>query len=94
MSNRGKFRVARFCSSGRREKKFIPAALANRKGSRVLIVGETEHFAQEGGMIGFCLQENKIRFEINLDVAERAKLKISARLLALAKTIVGGPRGG
>ena len=44
-------------------------------------------------MIGFCLEENKIRFEINLETAQKAKLRISSRLLALAKTVIGGPKG-
>lgn len=61
--------------------------------SPVLTVGERDNFAQDGGMIGFCLEQNKIRFEINLDAAERAKLRISSRLLALAKTVIGGQRG-
>jgi hypothetical protein len=56
-------------------------------------VGESINFAQGGGMIGFLLEDNKVRFEINLEAAERAKLKISARLLALAKTVIGGPKG-
>jgi len=56
-------------------------------------VGESEHFVQEGGMIGFLLEENKIRFEVNLEAAERAKLKMSSRLLELAKTVIGGHRG-
>jgi hypothetical protein len=78
---------------GTAEKKSIPAMLANLKREGVLTVGESEHFAQEGGMIGFFLEDNKVRFEINLNAAERAKLKISARLLALAKTVIGGPKG-
>jgi hypothetical protein len=56
-------------------------------------VGEADHFVQDGGMIGFFLDDNKVRFNINLDAAGRAKLKISARLLALAKTVIGGPKG-
>jgi hypothetical protein len=40
-------------------------------------------------MIGFLVVDNKVRFEINLEAAERAKLKISSRLLLLAKTVVG-----
>jgi hypothetical protein len=44
-------------------------------------------------MIGFFLEDNKVRFEINLGAAEQAKLKISARLLTLAKTVIGGPKG-
>jgi hypothetical protein len=44
-------------------------------------------------MIGFVREENKIRFEINLDTAQKAKLRISSRLLALAKSVIGGQRG-
>jgi hypothetical protein len=75
------------------EKRSLSAALANLKGTPVLTVGESDHFAREGGMIGFFLEDNKVRFEINLDAAEHAKLKISARLLELAKTVIGGPKG-
>jgi hypothetical protein len=46
-----------------------------------------------GGMIGFLLEDNWIRFDINLEAAEHAKLKMSSRLLALAKTVTGGHRG-
>jgi hypothetical protein len=75
------------------ERKRLSATLASIKDSPVLTVGESEHFAQDGGMIGFFFEENKIRFEINLEAATQAKLKISARLLALAKTVIGDPRG-
>ena len=78
---------------GTGEKKNIGAAMASASGNAVLTVGESEHFVQEGGIIGFCLEQNKIRFEINLEAAEKAKLKISAKLLALAKTVIGNPRG-
>jgi YfiR/HmsC-like len=78
---------------GADNKKRIPALLSSLKDSPVLTVGETEHFAQEGGMIGLSLEENKIRFEINLGSVEHARLKLSARLLALAKTVLGGSRG-
>ena len=76
------------------EKKAMSATLATLKGNPVLTVGESEHFAQDGGMIGFCLEGNKVRFEINITAAEQANLKISARLLALAKTVIGAPKGG
>jgi hypothetical protein len=56
-------------------------------------VGELEHFAEQGGMIGFFLEEKKVRFEINVGAAENARLKISAKLLALAKTVLGSPKG-
>jgi hypothetical protein len=78
---------------GEGEKKLLPTVLAVLKGNPALIVGESEHFVQNGGTIGFCLEENKIRFEVNLDAAETAKLRISSRLLVLAKTIIGRSRG-
>jgi hypothetical protein len=74
---------------GEGEKKLLGSVLATLKGNPVLVVGESEHFVQEGATIGFCLEENKIRFEINLEAAEKAKLKISSKLLALAKNVIG-----
>jgi hypothetical protein len=76
------------------EKRQLASVLANVKGSPVLTVGESERFVNDGGMIGFCLEENKIRFEINLESAEKAQLRISAKLLALAKIVIGRPRRG
>jgi hypothetical protein len=40
-------------------------------------------------MIGFSMDNNKVRFDINVDAAGRAKLKISSRLLLLAKSVIG-----
>jgi YfiR/HmsC-like len=59
------------------------------KDGPVLTVGESDGFVEQGGMIGFLLVDNKVRFAINVEAAERAKLKISSRLLLLAKTVVG-----
>jgi hypothetical protein len=44
-------------------------------------------------MIGFCMEGNKIRFEINVEAVSAAKLRMSARLLTLAKTLIGTARG-
>jgi uncharacterized protein DUF4154 len=74
------------------EKGQLASVLANVKGSPVLTVGESERFVDDGGMIGFCVEENKIRFKINLESAEKAQLRISAKLLALAKIVIGRPR--
>jgi hypothetical protein len=53
----------------------------------VLTVGEVGGFAQNGGVINFTNEGNKVRFEINPDAAERARLKISSQLLRLAKVV-------
>ncbi len=36
-------------------------------------------------MTGFCLEANKIRFEIYLETAQKARLKISSRLSLLPR---------
>ena len=78
---------------GAPEKKSLSATLVNLGESPVLTVGESQDFIGQGGMIGFLWEDNKVHFEINLEAAERAKLKISARLLTLAKKVIGGPKG-
>lgn len=75
------------------DRKHILETLAIVKDQPILTVGETEGFAENGGTIGFCTESNKIRFEINLEAAGKARLKISAKLLALAKTVLGAPKG-
>lgn len=61
--------------------------LAAFKNHACLTVGEEPEFAQAGGMINLLLEDGKIRFEVSLDVAEKAGLKISSRLLKLAKIV-------
>lgn len=61
--------------------------------ARVLTVGESESFLHSGGMIGFFLEENKVRFQVNLPAAERSRLKISSKLLRLAKAWPSGGGG-
>ncbi|MGA8676582.1 MAG: YfiR family protein [Candidatus Acidiferrales bacterium] len=67
----------------------VPVIIAALNDDAVLSVGESDDFIKEGGMIGFCLDNNKVRFEINVGAADRAKLKISSRLLLLAKNVIG-----
>ena len=50
-------------------------------------MGETDSFAREGGIIAFVESENNVQLEINLAAAEQARLKISSKLLSLAKVI-------
>jgi hypothetical protein len=56
-------------------------------GSGVLTVSETDGFTQIGGIVNFTLVDSKVRFEINQSAAERAGLKISAKLLSLARVV-------
>ena len=60
------------------------------KDAPVLTTGDTKGFAQQGVMINFYLENNKVLFEINPKAAMRAGMKISSTLLRIAR-IVGGP---
>jgi len=74
---------------------FIPATEKNHadqiikglKGSSTLTVGETEGFAGLGGIINLTVEGNKVHFEVNQLAAQRAGLKISSKLLSLAKIV-------
>jgi hypothetical protein len=69
------------------EKARVPELLGKLKDSRVLTVSEIDGFAQEGGIINFISEHNKVRFEINPDAAHRLGLNISSDLLKLAKLV-------
>ena len=69
------------------EKKDIVQLLSTLKGTSVLTVGEMAQFAARGGMIQFSLEEKQVRFDINLDEASQAGLKISSKLLTLSRIV-------
>ncbi|MCE5315086.1 MAG: YfiR family protein [Armatimonadota bacterium] len=57
------------------------------KDKPVLTIGETGSYARSGGIIRFLNEDNKIRFSIYADKAKKVGLKISSKLLKLAKTV-------
>lgn len=56
----------------------------------VLTVSDAPGFAAHGGMVGFTSEGERVRFEVNLNQAEKTGLKLSAKLLALAKLVEAG----
>jgi len=69
----------------------LPQVLAGLRNAPVLTVGDAKGFIDQGGMINFVLEGSKVRFDVNQEAAERAGIKISSRLLALAKHVKGNP---
>jgi len=65
----------------------IRSILERLRNRPILIVGESDDFARQGGMISLVKRENKVKLEINPKAAEQSGLKISSHLLKLA-TIV------
>lgn len=53
----------------------------------VLTVGDSAGFVRQGGVIGFFLEEGRVRFEICAKRAERAGLKVSSQLLEIARRV-------
>lgn len=65
---------------------------AAARGQPVLVVSESESATGRGSMINFVTAENKVRFDVALAPAEAGRLKISARLLTVARRVTGaGP---
>jgi YfiR/HmsC-like len=52
-----------------------------------LTVGDMDGFAAHGGVIAFRLEGNRVRLDVSLAAAERARLKISSQLLRLARIV-------
>jgi hypothetical protein len=53
----------------------------------VLTVGEGESFMRAGGMIAFVIENRRVRFDVNQAVAETAALKLSSKLLSVARSV-------
>lgn len=70
-----------------REARRLPEILAALKRGSFLVIGETSSFAEHGGSIEFYLEDNKLRFAVNLDALARSHLTVSSKLLALAKIV-------
>ena len=81
---------------------FISSSEANRLNriiealdkSAVLTVSDIPQFSQRGGMIQFVLEENRIRFEVNLAATQRAGLTLSSELLKVATVVRKNPHPG
>jgi hypothetical protein len=72
---------------GASEKAHMDELVQIVRGLPILTVGETPGFADRGGVIRFVLEDNRVRFEVNVLAARQADLTISSRLLTLARII-------
>jgi YfiR/HmsC-like len=64
----------------------IAECLGTLQGGAALTVGETDQFTRQGGMIGFWMEGNTVRFSINPGAAQRAALELSSRLRKLDRS--------
>lgn len=71
------------------ERQRIPSILEKIRGEKILAVGESDDFLEQGGIINLARQGRKIRLQVNLTAAGNAQLKISSRLLVAADVVKG-----
>ncbi|MFT3735615.1 MAG: YfiR family protein [Rhodocyclaceae bacterium] len=68
----------------------INRALAATRALPVLTITELDESPIQASVINFVVVDEQVRFDVSLPVAERNMLKISSRLLAVARQVVPG----
>ncbi|MFC1736933.1 YfiR family protein [Candidatus Hydrogenedentota bacterium] len=53
----------------------------------VLTIADMDGFAKKGGIVNLKTVKNKIRFQVNVDAAKQAQLKINSQLLKLSDIV-------
>jgi hypothetical protein len=79
---------------GASEKKRLPQILSSLRGSSVLTVADMDRFLDAGGMILFSFEGNHVRFTIDVNATNQARLKLSSKLLSVARAAGGNGREG
>jgi hypothetical protein len=69
------------------EKRRLDDILDRVKSSSALTVSDLEGFCDSGGVIAFVMDQDRIRFEVNVEIAQRQGLKVSSKLLSLATRV-------
>lgn len=72
---------------GRSEAARLPEILRTLSGSSVLTVSDIPRFSQSGGMIGFLTEGGRVKIEVNPGAAAAAGLRVSAKLLEVARVV-------
>lgn len=62
------------------------AGILTQTGPGVLTVGEGDSFIRAGGMIAFVIDDRRVRFDIAQTAAARARLRVSSRLMNVARS--------
>jgi hypothetical protein len=66
-------------------------SLAAARGRPILIVTESEGALDDGSMINFAVDRQRVRFDVSLSSAERNGLRLNSRLLAVARRVYREP---
>jgi hypothetical protein len=69
----------------------VTAVVVALRGVPVLTISDSDDFARGGGIAQMFVENGKIRFDINLDMAKESRLQLSSKLLALAAHVHNAP---
>ena len=73
---------------GRDARRFLPALIEGLHGAPTLVVSEFEDGIERGSMIDLVVADERVRFDVAPAAAEACGLKISSRVLAIARRVV------
>jgi len=68
----------------------VKAALKAAQPAPMLLVSEAENGLQMGSVINFKVVDERVRFDVSLEAAERNSVKLSSRLLTVANQVLKG----
>jgi hypothetical protein len=77
---------------GARDPRRLAAIVQEAAQFPVLTVSDVEKAAPNGVMIEFFLEKDRLRFAVNIEVAERSQIKLGSRILSLA--VIVRPKAG
>jgi hypothetical protein len=72
---------------GHSEDKRLDKILAQTSGRPILTIGDTTGFADRGVLVNFYREGDHVRFEINVGAADKSRLRISSKILRLARLV-------
>lgn len=70
------------------EERRLPEVLSAFKGKPILTVSDINGFADNGGMIGFVMRDDKVKLIVNTKATAEAGLRIDAQLLEVALKVI------
>lgn len=82
--------IVYFDNPDQRAELTLPGVLLVGSLKSALTVSSDPFFAESGGMIGFALDDGKVKLHINLRVLKQSGLTISAKLIEVATLVEGG----
>jgi YfiR/HmsC-like len=67
----------------------VEAIVAAVRGAPVLTISDVDDFARQGGIAQMFVENGKMRFDLNLEIAKHSRLQLSSKLIVLAAHVHG-----